>query len=208
MPNWCYNNITITGDKNNLENLKMRINLIRQDEHTKERFFESLIGTHPEVSRESYDAGEWYSANINHFGTKWDIGTQNVEVYDDYIQINEETAWSPPIQGCINIALKYGVDIEMYYEEPGSDFCGKTFIDSEGNHTEEDYEYQEGVYKFEGFSEWYEREFSGNLDYYVDCLNDEEMTPTELVSNYCGFLTEEEVKECVKALEEEMQQQQ
>ena len=203
MPNWCWNNIEITGEPEKLKNLKMTLNIIQKDDNLSDKLFESLIGIAPNITQEELENGGWYEHNISNFGTKWDIDCSGVEIGEEYVQINTETAWSPPIMACINIAKKYGVEISMYYEEPGCDFCGKTTIDSDGVHSEEDYPYQEGVYYFEGFNDWFEREFSNN-DWLIDELEDGGSV-LELINNNYGFLTEEEAQECAKYLEEQLQ---
>lgn len=212
MPNWCYNNIEVSGSPKNIGRIAAVIQTLKnskdKDDSTS-NLFRGLIGLPLKTDMDKYETGDWYNTNIDWFGTKWDVGLDFVqEVNKDYILLSGETAWSPPINFCVQLAKTYGVDVNMYYEEPGSDFCGKCVIDDEGGYSEEDYEFQHGIYVFEGFDEWYEREFSGSLDYYLDCLNDEEMTPTELISNYCGFLTEEEVKECAEELEKYHQESQ
>lgn len=208
MPNWCYNNITITGEPVNLKKLRTTITMIQgsSDDEIKNRLFQSLIGLPEKTDMEDYNNQGWYGTNVDWFGTKWDVDSQFVqEMTDDYIYMSGDTAWSPPINFCIELAKRYKVEVEMYYEEPGSDFCGKTWIDSEGNHTEEDYEYQAGIYHFEGFSEWYEREFASALEWMVEEYQDEdEPNFMEIVRNNYGFLSEEEVEECASDLEAEM----
>lgn len=207
MPNWCYNNITISGEPNRLERLKSAITIIKNsNEDVKNRLFESLIGLPPNTNMEEYKNQGWFNTNVDWFGTKWDVGFEFVqEMTDTYIYMSGDTAWSPPINFCIELSKLYKVDIEMYYEEPGSDFCGKTHIDSEGNYTEEDYSYQEGLYRFDGYDEWYDREFTSALEWMVDELGDEdEPNFIQIIKDNYGFLTDEEVEECASDLEREM----
>ena len=207
MPNWCYNNITISGEPNRLERLKSAITIIKNsNEDVKNRLFESLIGLPPNTNMEEYKNQGWFNTNVDWFGTKWDVGFEFVqEITDTYIYMSGDTAWSPPINFCIELSKLYKVDIEMYYEEPGSDFCGKTHIDSEGNYTEEDYSYQEGLYRFDGYDEWYDREFTSALEWMVDELGDEdEPNFIQIIKDNYGFLTDEEVEECASDLEREM----
>lgn len=205
MPNWCYNNISITGSPKKIGRINAVIDILKNstDENKKNNLFKELIGLPPNTDMEEYNNQGWYGTNVEWFGTKWDVDVDFVAHQDtDHIELAGETAWSPPINFCIELARTYGVQVEMYYEEPGSDFCGKTFIDEEGGASEEDYEYQEGVYRFEGFNEWYNREFDSNMDFLIDCLNDDDTTPLELITDHYGFLTEDEIKECAKDLEE------
>ena len=155
---------------------------------------------------EEYNNQGWYEINVNWFGTKWDVGLDFVqEVTKDYILLSGETAWSPPINFCVQLAKTYGVDVNMYYEEPGADFCGKCVIDDEGGYSEEDYEYQNGIYVFEGFDEWYEREFSSALEWMVEeHQDDDEPDFISIIRESYGFLSEEEIEECASDLEKEM----
>ena len=209
MPNWCYNSIQITGEPKNLKKLQTAITMIRgaNDDEVKNRLFQGLIGLPEGTNMDEYNNQGWYDVNVGWFGTKWDVNVDEFvqEMTDDYIYMSGDTAWSPPINFCIELSKLYKVDIEMYYEECGSDFCGKTCVDSEGNHTEEDYEYQEGIYRFEGFSEWYNREFDSALEWMVDEFQDEdELNFIEIIKDHYGFLTDEEVEECASDLEKQM----
>lgn len=209
MPNWCYNSVTITGDTDKVTSLGNRLKIISKDDEMKTGMFKSLIGISENVSVQEYNDGGWYNANIDNWGTKWDVDVDEhmCTIQSDCIVLNFESAWSPPVAAFKKIAQRYGVLVEMYYEEAGSDFCGKTFIDEEGDSSEDDYEYQEGIYRFEGFNEWYEREFESQKEYLIDTLGESESTPEEIVEEWFGFLTEEEIKECADDLKSEMNQQ-
>ena len=209
MPNWCYNSIVISGDSQKLKRVSAVIQVLKnsKDEDKKNNLFQSLIGLPPETDMEDYVNQGWYPTNINWFGTKWDVGLDFVqEVTKDQIILSGETAWSPPINFCIQLATQYGVKVEMYYEEPGCDFTGKCWVDEDGNHTEEDYTYSEGRYRFDGFNEWYECEFINNqCEYLAEELQDEDEPDFQgTIKDNFPFLTEEEVEECVSDLESEV----
>ncbi len=90
----------------------------------------------------------------------------------------------------------------MYFEEPSFDFCGKCWIDSEGGFFEEVYDYQEGVYRFEGFQDWYEREWETMSDWLIEELYEED-TPDfqRTIREKISFLNDEEVEELSIELE-------
>lgn len=206
MPNWCYNNIEISGSPKNIGRIKTIVEIFTKKTEGDDGLFKNLIGLPPKTNMEQYDNGGWYNTNVAWFGTKWDVGKEFVqEVKDDYILLAGDTAWSPPINFCRILAETYGVQVSMYYEEPGADFCGKCTIEPDGTHTEEDYGYQEGVYYFEGFSEWYNREFDGALDWMADeCEDEDNPNFMKKVRDNYGFLTEEEIEECASDLEKEV----
>lgn len=202
MPNWCYNHIEVTGEPKDIKKISLIIETLK-NEGGNDRLFQSLIGLPKGTDMENYENQGWYGTNVDWFGTKWDVGVEFVQdVEEDRITFSGETAWSPPVQFCIQLAKQYKVDVEMYYEEPGSDFTGKTWVDSNGNHTEEDYTYSEGKYRFDGFDEWYESEFLNHQsEYLVDELQDEnEPNFVETIKENFPFLKDKEVEECADTL--------
>ena len=119
--------------------------------------FKTLVGLPPDVTKEQYDEN-WYNINVDNYGTKWDV------TYDEYnwdfdnggISVTMETAWSPPEGFCNMLMSQYkGITLlELHYEEPGCDFCGKYTLDREAgedefNADDECYNYLEGLYKLD-----------------------------------------------------------
>jgi hypothetical protein len=150
MPNWCSNEITITGDVSEI------VKALDSIENKEERnVFKTLIGLPDGIGQEEYEK-EWYNINLNRFGTKWDISYEDCDPqeFDDELVLTPNTAWSPPIEFCVNLAKKYGVEVEMYYFESAMDFCGKTYILPDGTYIEDDYKYMEGQYRFESDYFW------------------------------------------------------
>lgn len=201
MPNWCYNNIEILGEPKTIKRMSAMLDVATNNK--KDNFFETLIGVDEKETTESLENGGWYNHNIERYGTKWDISFTDIVVDEDSMVLNTESAWSPPIEGMRILSTMYDVSIKMYYEEPGADFCGKAHIQS-GNVEEEDYEYQEGIYHFEGFGEWYEREFANNLEYIAEEIADDEANFMSVIKENYPFLKEEEVEDCACDLEREV----
>ena len=202
MPNWCYNHIEVTGEPKDIKKISLIIQTLK-NEGGNDRLFQALIGLPKGTDMENYENQGWYGTNVDWFGTKWDVGVEFVQdVEEDRITFSGDTAWSPPVQFCIQLAKQYKVNVEMYYEEPGSDFTGKTWVDSGGNHTEEDYSYSEGKYRFDGFDEWYESEFLDHQsEYLVEELQDEnEIDFVETIKENFPFLKDKEVEECADTL--------
>jgi hypothetical protein len=86
--------------------------------------------------------------------------------------------------------------VEIYYEEPGCDFCGKCWIDSEGGCSEEVYGYHEGIYRFEGFQDWYEREWEFESECLLEELNEEDNPDFQkVIKKSYPFLNNEELYE-------------
>jgi len=201
MPNWCYNNIEILADKKTIK--RMSAMLDAASNKKKDNFFESLIGVDEKETTESLEKGGWYNHNIERYGTKWDISYDDIVVDGDSMTLNTESAWSPPIEGMRILSTMYDVSVKMYYEEPGADYCGRATIQS-GNVHEEDYDYQEGIYQFEGFDEWFDREFiNSGLEFILDDIEEGDDLVKLIKDNY-HFLKESEIMECVDELKKEL----
>lgn len=185
MPNWCWNEITITGDVTKI------VKALESIENKQENnVFKTLIDVP--------DAEDWYNTNLKYFGTKWDVSYYECdpqEIDDECVVLTPSTAWSPPIEFAVNLAKKYGVEVEMYYYESGMDFCGKTYIKSDGTYTEEDYEYMEGIYHFDWDYFWME------IDMYIEYAKEEEKSVEEFMEYY-EYLSEEDKKELTKMYNE------
>ena len=203
MPNWCYNNIEILGEPKVIKRLSAMLDVASNKK--KENFFETLIGVDEKETTDSLENGGWYNHNIDRYGTKWDLSYEDIVVDDDSIVLNTESAWSPPIEGMRILSAMYDVSVSMYYEEPGADFCGKAKISS-GSVEEEDYEYQEGIYVFEGYAEWYDREFANSgLEWLSQEIEDEDEPDfVGLIKENYPFLKEEEVEDCAGDLKVEV----
>lgn len=200
MPNWCYNHIVIKGEPNDIKKISDIIENLKEEKV--DELFQSLIGLPDGIDVENYNEN-WYDINMEWFGTKWDIGIDFVEeIEENYILFSGDTAWSPPTNFCVELSKKYNVQVEMYFEEPGWDFCGKYWIGSkDGLYKKEVYTYQEGVYRFGGFQEWYDREWEYNSECLLEEL-DEEDNPDfqKVIKESYPFLNNEEVYQLLEDL--------
>jgi hypothetical protein len=62
------------------------------------------------------------------WGTKWDISYIDISINyrdDNFIELQFDTAWSPPITFYEKFIDKYGGEIHATFCEPGCDFIGK-----------------------------------------------------------------------------------
>lgn len=123
MPNWCQNTLNIFHeDKGKVDKLQ---NVLNTEEP---KMFEHLC---PQPN----DVDDWYSWNIENWGTKWDASIIDYERLDDNtISIVFDTAWSPPTKWYEYIEeLGWGVD--AHYLEESMGFVGRYFAG-----TDEEYE--------------------------------------------------------------------
>jgi hypothetical protein len=184
MPNWCSNEITISGDVTRI------VEALESIENKQENnVFKTLI----DVPQDD----DWYNTNLKYIGTKWDVSYYECDPqeFDGGLVLMPNTAWSPPIEFGVNLAKKYGVEVEMYYYESGMDFCGKTYISSDGTYTEEDYEYMEGLYHFDADYFWVE------IESYIEYAIEEGQSIEEFLEYY-DYLPTYDKKELTKIYNE------
>jgi hypothetical protein len=194
MPNWCSNSILITGSKNSLKKIATIIESIEDKENDK--FFRALVGI-----PEGYTAhrfGNWFKANevtydlnVDWFGCKWDVSYEDAcpEIDENFISLSPPTAWSPPLGFAKNLAKKFGVRVEVDYEEQGSDFWGKSMFNESGElESQEEYSYWQGAYIFSPDYFW-----DAMQDYYNDHI-EEGGDPESFRENYCPFISDEELE--------------
>lgn len=139
MPNWCFNAVTFSGDKENLNALNIALtNAEKLERETREA---QKIHSFGEVV-------EGYFFDIYH------------EQYDDYITLQYETRWSPNIEDLALLCKEYKVSAEHEYSESGMQIYGTTIYDESGEYTDEqvhqefldliEYDDESGMYLYEG----------------------------------------------------------
>lgn len=119
MPNWCFNNLTVSMHN---ESGKKLVQAFR-DNHTNEKGeafatpFEDLLPTPQELldteashgnsnpetlakfeaNKAKYGYRHWYEWRLANWGTKWEAcEVQFIDENEEYVQIRFDTAWSPP----------------------------------------------------------------------------------------------------------------
>lgn len=137
MPNWCTNNLYVSGNKEDIARFRERAvreteNIEESLELTDEGFLKitdkPLCLNNFVPMPKKYDKGDkWYGWRIKNWGTKWEIsGAEIVSQGRDFIQYMFDTAWSPPIEWLKKVAKEYPkLDFELKYREDGMGFCGK-----------------------------------------------------------------------------------
>ena len=200
MPNWCNNNITISGDEGTIRTLTAVLKSLKTDnEEQSSDVFKSLIGLPQHMSDGDYKE-KWYDTNIGWFGTKWDIS------YDEHaftftkneISFFCETAWSPPIPFLQNLCEMYKVNANLFYSEGGVGFSGETTFtwnDGELDVYDDECEYLEGIYKYS------REEFWSEVESRVDSILDEEQTLEDFLGEF-DFVSEEDTLELTRLYNE------
>ena len=139
MPNYCSNYISVRG-KNSAEFLVKRLadafdagELCQAVIPVPEILRDTTSPTQPgdEAAAEQRQAetgfSNWYDFCVNRWGTKWDISSQaECERDEDGLGFNGtfDTAWAPPM-GVVEQMVEDGLEVTLYYNEPGMSFVGK-----------------------------------------------------------------------------------
>jgi hypothetical protein len=114
MPNWCQNNIAISGD---LNKFKTWLN--------GEPFSLNKIVPMDQILLE--DEG-WHNWRIENWGTKWDVDVEAEITFsgDSAILIHFNSAWAPPNLAIAKLSESFPeITIEHAYLEEGMCFVGK-----------------------------------------------------------------------------------
>ena len=200
MPNWCNNNITISGDEGTIRTLTAVLKSLKtSDEEQSSDVFKALIGLPQHMSDGDYKE-KWYDTNIGWFGTKWDIS------YDEHaftftkneISFFCETAWSPPIPFLQNLCEMYKVNANLFYSEGGVGFSGEStfnWVDGELEVYDDECGYLEGIYKYS------REEFWSEVESRVDSILDEELSLEDFISEF-DFVSEEDTLELTRLYNE------
>lgn len=116
MPNWCYNSVIFSGDKENLNALAEAIKDAVQKEMSEKKA--QKIHSLDEVV-------DGYFFDIYH------------EVHSDKIKMLYESKWSPNIDDVAELCKEYKVSAEHEYKECAEQLYGNVYYDESGEYTED-----------------------------------------------------------------------
>lgn len=160
MPNWCDNQVTITGPESVIDKIEK---IVREEENidlsSKEKgesmgllnfmypMPKELDGTtspsssadKPQPMVDGFD--NWYDWRCENWSTKWDVNEfYGVDRQGDTISFGFSSAWSPPI-GAYEKFLDKNEDcsLKAYYYEGGCDFMGEWDNGSDDCYAPSDY---------------------------------------------------------------------
>ena len=149
MPNWCNNNLTITGDRGQRRQfLDFGIDFntaipypatFREMDEAADRWEKEHPGESPmNAPKNGFNSGgyEWC---IKHWGTKWNVSPEEripVRVTLDRLVYEFETAWSPPLPVVAALSAKFpDLEFRLCYCEPIMKFQG-TYVTKSGKEIE------------------------------------------------------------------------
>ena len=128
MPNWCNNNIEITGPIDKIKALWDAAQA--EDGGLLNAMVPMPVELKDTVKGSNGDAVNWYDWAVTNWGTKWDVSLEGLEFWDNEnltatITGYFDSAWAPPID-CYNRFLADNPDFTITgsYYECGCDFAG------------------------------------------------------------------------------------
>jgi len=134
MPNWCDNQITITGDKSVIDKIEKIVTEDKSDQGLLDFMYpmpKELESTTADGSKDKemlakHGHSDWYSWRTDNWCTKWEVNEfYGVDRNGLSISFGFSSAWAPPL-GAFEHFLSENDDcsIKAYYYEGGCDFAG------------------------------------------------------------------------------------
>jgi hypothetical protein len=117
MPNYCSNNVTFTGKKEDIETLYQRFQKYNECDYFT-HFCEMVLGI-PKKDEVTNDNFFTYGYS---YGTKW--WDFEVRLDRDELIVSGDSAWSPPLPFIAKITEVFDVEAHGDYYETGMDFAG------------------------------------------------------------------------------------
>ena len=155
MPNWCNNNIEITGPAKTInaiwtaataEGVAEGGGLLDAMVPMPKQLKQTVKGSGDELQTEVHDGfTNWYDWSVERWGTKWDVDTEGLDYADNgdgtaSIGGYFDSAWSPPVQAMATYGEQNpDVSITLDYHEPGMCFVGRCTVtagEAEDNHVD------------------------------------------------------------------------
>ena len=118
MPNWCSNNLQITGTKEEIADIAAKLEACKGQD-----FFDLFTRNAHEASADD----DWYAYNLANYGCKWNCNANDWDVESGdgtTISISFDSPWCPPDKIFEQLSQEYE-SVLAYYYEPGMAFCGR-----------------------------------------------------------------------------------
>jgi hypothetical protein len=135
MPNWCENEVWITGNADELQELFTEASKPHKEHENSEHPIKFLMDNLVPMPPEYLDDTRWWDFRIGNWGCKWDLSQEwdDTRVYytegDSEGGLNYQTAWSPNRQFWITVSERFpSLTIDLRYVEEGMCFMGQDII--------------------------------------------------------------------------------
>jgi hypothetical protein len=138
MPNWCDNQITITGDKSVIDKIEKIVTEDKSDigllqfmyPMPKELDDTTADGSKDKEMLAKHGHSDWYSWRTDNWCTKWEVNEfYGVDRNGLSISFGFSSAWAPPTGAYTHFITSMAeknldVSLKAYYYEGGCDFMG------------------------------------------------------------------------------------
>ena len=142
MPNWCNNNVEISGPNKIIDQIEKIVDESKNTEGQglldwmvpmpKELRETQADGTERKDFIKKYGHSDWYGWANENWGTKWDISSEFYSVDRQYhnrvstIRFGFDSAWAPPLTAFADWLINNEeCSLKCWYYEPGCDFAGE-----------------------------------------------------------------------------------
>lgn len=125
MPNWCENNLTVTGPQKELARFKKKVR--GRGPYDDESKKIEVLSFHQTVPQPKFgkDDDAWYNWRISRWGTKWDAADPRLDEGEKSLVYHFDTAWGPPDAWLRETAKKFPkLEFRLFYSEGGNNFAG------------------------------------------------------------------------------------
>jgi hypothetical protein len=147
MPNWCSNNLEVTGP---VEKVRALWDAAQKDEEVGGGLLQALRPMPADLkdTTSPSEGPNWYDWRVTNWGTKWEVSNEGLEfseIGNGLAQIigHFESAWAPPTRAFAQYGYENeDVKVILSYYEPGMQFVGR-FCVEQGEEDDEYYEYGE-----------------------------------------------------------------
>ena len=168
MPNWCDNQITITGPNSVIDKIEKIVKEEKDGDgllnfmkpmpaQLKDTTSPSSASDKPQPMVEGFD--NWYDWRVENWGTKWEVNEfygvdrqhLNDSLDESTISFAFSSAWAPPVGAYDQfLADNENCSLKAYYYEGGCDFMGEWDNGSDDCYAPSDYKstddfWQDGV---------------------------------------------------------------
>jgi hypothetical protein len=178
MPNWCYNNLTVDGTREGVNNfitaittevegeakidltapypcpeeLQIASRFLSADDGTDDDEETKMLRQQYAANKEKYGSANWYDWQIDNWGTKWQPDVEEYYLSNDgkNLHMNFDSAWAPPTNLIKKLSEKFPtLQFVLSYDEGGMCFAG-----AEGFYAGE--MVYNGYFEYDSVPEWNE----------------------------------------------------
>ena len=119
MPNYSYNSLSVSGEKENLVGFKEEAKGADNDLSLNSLF---PMPKKLENTVAPDDKPNWYDWRDKNWGTKWDVDGRLISAADYWLEYSFKSAWNPPTEWLIRVSRDFPtLQFTMRYVEEGDD---------------------------------------------------------------------------------------